>query len=1079
MKLSRLSVEHPVIIGIVLVSLILFGLYSLYNTNMEFMSDISLPQIYVITVYVGASAEEIEDSVINVMEDDFVTLPDFKSMTSSASSSVGSVIITFSDGIDPYDKINDVRNRVDDLMDDLPDGIQKPQVLVGGSSMLPVATFSILGGEDLGATTEYINDTLKPKLTRIDGVSTIDVYGGSEAKLEIQLRMDELNAKGISPLTVYQILSYSNLSMPLGTTEYQDRDITIRYDGKFRSIDDIEGLPLGANSDGTLIYLKDVADIALEYDNKEYTITQNGKDVIYMEVCKRSNGNTVKITREIKKVLDAMEKETGGALRYDMISDDSDLVLSSLKTVIVSGLSGVLIAIVVIFLFLNDPKATLVIGLSIPLSIFFTFIGMKLSGITVNLMSISGITVALGSIVDASIVVLDQVYRYYQGKKEDGSRYSVTEAIYRGSGLVDKSVLGSNLTTVVVFIPLLLITGIVGSILHDVSLTFMISILSSLIVALVFVPWILKYVLKEDGNREAKRESLFIKMVNRIEKGYNRALGFTLRYPSFILAIGVGVLLITLYTLPQMNTAFIPSTDNNDFYVTVDFPYGYRLEDTKEGMEKIEKILLEVVGEENIQNYLVYSGKSTEVFSFSNKPSQGGIHVLLVPVGKRKFKIQDIIKTLQYELQANIPDATLVVSNGGYDRLVGFISGGGGYGLKLIGDDQEKLYEAALQIQEYLLSDPEVVSTAIDCNYDDVNAVISASNDYLSSFGLTSYEAGMTSAILFNGMDVGSFTSSDDNKRYEIHLSSDILDYPVNESTLSLVTLTTQAGSKVALPSVSDLIMENNLSEVNHTDRNKSVTVTAQLTTESAQNVTSRVDAFIRENPLPDGVESATGGIGELVDSAIKPILEALIIAIFLVYFVMVVIFERYKQPFLVMLTVPFCVIGVALSLALFGSSLNLVSMMGVISLAGMLVNNGIIMVDYINQLERQERTELLNKAGVDTSILSEKELMGILDENVELEMLRKNTQNGTSSRLRPILMSSLTTILGVIPMAMAIGEGSEVYAPLGQVIMGGLTTSMLITLFIMPVFYYLAEKSAIKKLYRKKAKKREESGEE
>lgn len=1071
MKISEFSVKHSAVVAIVLIALILFGIFSITSTNMEFMGDISLPQVFVIVVYPGASAEDIEDTVISVIEDDFVTIQDFKSMTSSASNSVGSVVVTFQDGIDPYSKINDIRNELDDLMDDLPDGIMQPQVVVGGASMLPIVTFSIEGGEDIGAVSDWAKEVLKPQLTQIEGVSEITISGTAEPRVNIVLSLDDMDAKGISPLTVYQILSASNVSLPLGTTEYAGRDISVRYDGKFSSVEDIENLPVGASDDGSIIYLRDVANVSLDYENSEYYITQDGKSVILVEICKRSDGNTIAITNSVKDILEKNERDLGGALKFNMISDDATLVLSSLKTVITSGISGVLIAIVVIFLFLSDPKATLIIGLSIPLSIFFAFLGMKLAGISINLMSISGITVALGSIVDASIVVLDQVYRYYQSKKDDGTYYSVTESIYKGSNIVGASVLGSNLTTVVVFIPLALLSGIVGSILHDVSITFMISILASLIVAIIFVPWLLKHFLKEDGKRAPKRESPIMKVLNKVEYGYNKALGFTIAHPSYILAIAVGVLLITVYTLPQMKMAFIPSTDNNDFYVNISFPYGYKLDDTHSGMLKAEEVMKSVIPEEAIDTYAVFSGRSTDVFTFSDASNQGGMHIVLVSVKERDFDIHDAITSLQYELQAALPDATISVTNGGFDRLVGYVSGGGGYGIKLIGEDESQLYQAALEIESVLLADPEVVTASIDANYDDTNAVIKASNDYLSSLGLTSYEAGMTTAILFNGMDIGIFSDPERSERYDIHLSSNITDYPINESTLSMIKLTTQMGSKVSFPSISELVMENSLSQVNHTDRAKTITVSANLTGESTTNVSNRVNDYLKMHPLPSGVTTATGGIGELIEDAVGPIVMALLIAVFLVYFVMVIIFERFKQPFLVMLTVPFCVIGVTLSLAIFGSSLNLVSIMGVISLAGMLVNNGIIMVDYINQLEDEERRMRLENLGVDISLKTKKELFGLLDRETEMEMLKRNTQNGTSTRLRPILMSSLTTILGVIPMAVATGEGAEVYAPLGQVIMGGLTTSMLITLFVMPVFYYISERGKIRRFYRKKAK--------
>ncbi|MBO5770911.1 MAG: efflux RND transporter permease subunit [Spirochaetales bacterium] len=1069
MKLSKFSVEHPAIIGMVLIALAVFGIFSIATTNMEFMGDISMPQLFVITVYPGASAEDIEESVIDVMEENFVTLPDFKSMTSTASNSVGSVVITFADDVDPYSKVNDVRNRVNDLMPSLPQGIDTPQVVIGGASMLPIMSFAVEGGDDIAQVSKYVEEELKPQLTQISGVSEIQISGLAEPRINIKLQTEKLDSKGISPLTVYQILSYSNISLPLGTTEYQGHDISVRFDGKYNTIDDIKTLPVGATEEGKIIKLEDVAEITLNYIDRNYTLSYNDNDVLLVDVFKRTDGNTIDITNQVKKVLAKVEKDTGDAIKFSTISDDSKLVVNSMKTVIESGLMGVLIAVVIIYLFLNDRKATLAIAISIPLSIFFTFIGMKLAGITINLLSISGIVVSLGSIVDASIVVIDQVYRYYQ-EKRDGRYLGVTESIIRGSEIVGASVLGSNLTTVIVFVPFLTISGLIGAILYDVSMTFMISILASLIVALVFMPWLLKAILKEGNDRVSAKDSFLVKGVDRLEKGYERSLGYVLKYPGFIIMIAIGILALTLYTIPQIQAAFIPSTDNNDFYANIEFPYGYNLEETQKGIDKAEAIMRNTIPEEYIDTYVMYAGKSTDAMAFANQTNVGGMHIVLVPVAERDISIHDVIRELQYNLEKELPAAKVKVYNGGFDRLVGFISGGGGYGLKLIGNNEEDLYKAAVKIQEFLQTDPEVISTSIDANYDNTNAIIKMSTDYLSSLGLTAYESGMTTAILFNGMDVGTYRDAN-GERYDIHLASDIQDYPVNESTLSMLKLTTQAGSKVSFPSVSELDIENTLSQINHSDRARAITVSAQLTTESPNAVASRVDEFIANNPLPAGVSTATGGLMELLADSLLPIALALIIAVFLVYMVMVIIFERFRQPLLVMLTVPFCLIGVMLSLVLFNSTMNMLSILGIVSLAGMLVNNGIIMVDYINYLRDSERRNLAEEAGVDTQFMTDAELVGVFDYGYERDLLYKSTKTGTASRLRPILMSSLTTILGVIPMAIASGEGSEVYAPLGQVIMGGLTTSMVITLFVMPVFYYVSEKSRLRKTYKKNNK--------
>ena len=1070
MKLSRFSVRHPVVIGMILIALAFFGIFAIFTTNVEFVSEINMPQVYVASVWPGASSEDIEKEVIDILEDDFVTLSDFRSVSSTASNSLGITIITFADGVQPEDKIQEVRDRIREMENDLPDGLSGlPQCMLGGSAMLSTATFAVYGGEDLGAISYYVENTVKPRLTQIDGVSSIEVSGTAEPEVNIVLRIEDLDSKGISPLAVYQMLSYSNNSIPLGSAMYEGKKVNMRYDGSFTSLDDIKNLPVGASEEGKIIRLSDVADVSLSYSDRDYYIRSSEGDVVVVDVFKRSDGNAIKITNEIEKILKECEAETGGALSFQLIAEDKSIVSSSMSTVIQSGVLGIIIAILVIFLFLNDLRATMVIGLSIPLSIFFTFIGMKIMGLTVNILSISGIVVALGSIVDASIVVIDETYRFYQDRKDGKALYSVTSSIDNGTDKVGMSVLGSNLTTVVVFIPISMITSLVGKLLYDVSVTFMVSILSSLIVALIFIPWLMKKFLREgDEYRVPKKKGIVVRGTDKLEIAYGKAIKSVLKEPILVIVFAVGLLFVTAYTIPQQKMAFIPSTDNSDFNINISFPYGYTLEDTEKGMEKVEEIVLGYLDEKDVKAYLTYIGQSAgNIVSFTSSPNQGGMHIVLVPVKDRDWDIHTAINDLQLLLESEVPGASVDVANGGFDRYVSLMSNGGGFGVTLTGSDSDELYVVAERIKDYLYTDEEVVNVSISSTYDDASAVMNANYENLSSLGLTSYQAGMTNAILFNGLDVGTFTDSDSRNRYDIHLSSNVSSYPVNESLMTVLKVAGETGN-VSVDTITDLSVVNELSQISHTDRSPSMTVSAKIVGESTTGISSRFNAYLAANPLPEGIEIQETGLGDLVKDSIIPIFQAMVIGVFLVYFVMVMVFERFNQPFQIMLTLPFCIIGVTLSLAAFGTTMNMIAILGVVSLMGMLVNNGIILIDSINQLFRERRSQLLERKGIAVADLTEKEMEGKLDVDSELSALTSSVSDGTVSRLRPILMSSLTTILGVIPMAIAVGEGAELYAPLGQVIMGGLMTSMLITLFITPVIYYLWERRKIRRTYGK-----------
>ncbi len=1071
MKLTRYPVAHPVIIAMTLLALGVFGLMAVSDTNTEFLPDISNPMVYVLTIYPGASSQDIEETVTEIMEDDFVTLPNFKSMTSQSINSASIIAITYQDGIDPYDEIDEVRNRIDNLIDDLPSGISgRPNALVGGTTMLPIASFVVEAqGDDINAIGDYIEETIKPQLSQIEGVSTITVNGAKTATVDVVLHIDELESRGVSPLAVYQMLSYNNYSIPLDSVKYAGTEIDAKFDSKYSSLDEIRDLTVGYSLDGGLVKLGDVATVSLDYKSGDFYVTREGKEVISVDICKRSDGNTIEITNQVKKILASEEEKSNGALKFSMVSDDSTLVNSSLSTVIESGVMGIIIGVLVIFIFLSDWKATIIIGLSIPLSIFFTFIGMKLMGITVNLLSLSGIVVALGNIVGAAILVLDQVYRFYQATDESGKAlYSVNESIFKGTDDVIGSVMGSGLTTIVVFLPIAMMSGLVGQILKDVSVTFMLSLSASLVVAIIYIPFLMKKLLKEDDEkRKPKRENFIVRGLGVVEKQYARSLYFTERHTPFMLLAGLLVLVLSIYILPNMQFSFIPSTDNGDFYITVSFPETYSLEDTKEAMNRIESIVIDMTPE--LKTDVVYSGKDMGAISQAKK-SEGAIHVVLVAVKDRDRDIHVIMREIQEKLSATVPDATVSVTNGGFDRLINLVSNGGGYGLTLIGDDSNVLYEEAERIEAELLTYPEVMTVSINASNDTKTAVINGTYDYLTSLGVPSQEAGLTAAILFYGTDIGKYNDTSTDKRYDIHLSSDVQEESLTEDRLNDISITSLAGRTITLSNVTELKLDESLSQINHDDRANSLSISATLTTESTDSVTEKINAYLEKNPLQSGVSTKTSGLGDLVESSLLPLLEALLIAIFLVYLVMVAVFERFDQPFLILLLFPFCIIGAVLALTIFNSSMSIVSILGIVSLVGMLVNNGIVIADYANLARKQDREALLKEKGIPFDEYTE--TLGLLTIEEEREILDKETAEGTASRLRAILMTTLTTVLGVIPMAVAKGEGAEIYAPLGQVIMGGLATSTILTLYMMPIYYYILERNKLKRAYKKINKK-------
>lgn len=1031
MNFSGFSVKHPAVIAMMLIVLVVFGIYFVTGMNVEFIGDMSLPSVIVITTYPGAGAEQVESEVTSIMENDFVTLPDFRKVTSSSMNSASMITLTFADGVNPYDQLPEVRNRISRLMESLPDGLSgEPWAVVGGASMMPIFIFSVEGGDDSARVTEYIEDNIIPKITRLSGVSEVEISGGKNLQVLITLRLDDLVAKKISVTNVYQSLSYGNVNLPIGTADYESRTIGLRYAGGFTDIEDIKNLPVG-NAGTQIIHLSDVADVELAYPSATSFITDGEKSVITVSVSKRQDGNTLTIINQIKDVLRQVEAETNRALSFNIVSDDSNMVKSSLSTVIKSGVGGIIMAVLIIFLFLADFKATLIIAFSIPLSILFTFLGMQIFGLSINLMSLSGIVVALGMVVDGSIVMLEQVYRYY------GKSITKDAAIKKGAGEVTSAILASTATTVVVFVPIAMLTGIIGMILKDMAITIVCALVASFLVAVLVVPFFMKVFLKETPMQSQKQERRFDLTLKKIEEKYKLILRWCISNRKYLITVSIGVLVLTVLVAGALGLTFIPSTDSGDFYVNLDFSKGTKIDQTDQKMQLAYEIIKENVPE--IKNAVYYTGKSQSGFSTSASENQGYVHIILVPVSERKRDVHEIMILVQELIASRIPDVTVSVENGGFDKLLGYVSGGGGYGITLQGEDLNLLYETASRIKKFIEQDNDVLSASLDTMFDTSTMVIDMSQESLSSLGISSYEAGITSAILFRGLDSGVFKDDMNDKSYTIRMESDKTGKAVTFDDIANIHLITPTGDSVSLSNLADIRVDESVSQINHTNRSKTITVTARLRSEDTAGLNRRVNAYLKDNPLPPGVKSSEGGLMELLSDAIPPMITALSIAFFLLYTVMVLQFERFRQPLLIMVSIPFCIIGVILGLLMFGSSMNLVAMLGVIALGGIVVNNGIILIDYMNQLRKEKPC-------------------------TTVEELKETVINGASTRIKPIAMTTLTTMLGVVPMAIARGEGSEIYAPLGQAIAGGLFTSTIITLVIIPVLYYMTEKRHLDK---------------
>ena len=1023
MKLADFAIKHPAIITIILIALILFGIVSLRGLRQDMLSDISLPSVVIFTIYPGAGPEDIEREVTDILEDELTTLEGINSIGSTSGDSASFITLEFDWETDVDSKIPEIREKINNVMDQLPESIEGPPSMIKISpDLLPILSVSITGGMDRDTLTRFAEDHIVPSVSRVSGVAAVNLQGGVSMIADVQLDLKKLEARGISALEVFQQLQYSNVSFPAGSVVFRGRELKVRTVGDFSSIEEIENLVVGYKNE-TFIRLKDVAGVAIAEKDVEVYAVSEGENIIVLDVMKQQGSDTNEIIAEIYKILDEIKQERQGVIDYHPVVDqgvDIKLAINSVKN---SAILGGILAVVILFLFLHNLRTTLIIAVSIPLSIVFAFIAMSVKGQSLNIMTLGGLTVGIGMIVDSSIVVLENIHKNFQ---KSGDR---VEAASVGTAEVGGAIIASTTTSLCVFIPMLFVKSYAGAILNDVAWTIIYALAAALLVAIFVVPFLASKLLKKEETA-GKRKLVgtlsggIEKGLGGLERGYRKALRWAVRNRVFVLLFAVSVLIVSILAFDFIGFEFVPSTDMNELQISIETPQGYTLDKTRIKVAEVEELLLELVPE--TEGTIFYVGQA-DSFGFRKTVNQTFGRVRLISSKKRDRNIFTIIDLLQREITAQIPDVNATVTNGGLGALSAMATGGQGFKIEVYGNNMDDVLEAAQMVQEILKQDPNTTKTELNVSLNKEEIVSDLALDYMGNLGVTPYEAAVSSRIIFNGMETGKYRTED--RSYDILLRSEIAGKKITEDIMNTLVLKSQSGKLITFANFVDMSVEPTVSAIHHENKMKSIIVTAYLEEPDVRGTTTRVTNKLKAINLPIGVDwEITGGTAEMMES-FRTLLFAILIAVFLVYTVMVIQFERFTQPLIVMASIPFTVIGVTAGLLIFGSTLSIISFMGLIALAGIVVNNAIVLIDYINLLRKRDGKGILE---------------AILD--------------GGSSRLKPILMTTLTTILGVLPLAFGLGEGSEMYSPLGQAISGGLLTSTLITLFIVPVLYYIIE---------------------
>ncbi len=1005
------------------IMVIVFGFYSFSTLPLALMPSMEIPAAIVYATYPGAGPEDIEQQVTKPLESAVAGLSGLDTLQSTSSENMSMVIIQFTDSTNLDDAMTDLRDKVSQVKSQLPDDASDPTVMSIDIDSMPVVQVA-LRGSDLATLQSIAEDDISPALERLDGVASVDISGGYEDEVAVKTNAARLKGYNLTITSVAQQLGADNMAIPGGDLDNGSQTLSVRTDGEYSSLNDVKNALISLPTGGT-VRLSQIADVAMQPKDRSTIAKVDGEECIMLSVNKQSGSNTVKIAESAVKRLN--EVIAGNeSLQADVVMDQSDYINLTVDNAVSNIWMGVLFAAIVLLVFLRDIGATLSLTIAMPCCILFTFLIMNVLGITLNMMSLGGITLGVGMIVDNSIVVLENIFSY----RADG--YDRWDACTKGTGEVMTSVTASTLTTIAVFLPIALSGGMTGMMFREFCITIVALLLSSLIIALTLVP-LLCYMLlgASKVSKAASAGSDELKATTIVEKPlmrrYRKSLNFLITHRWAGIGVTLAICVISVASIAAAGMELIPEMDQGQVSVSISMPNGSTMEDTAAIQDRIAGIVMDTVPE---TEQIYYStGDSTSIMSSASGAS---VTVSLVDLDKRDRSAQDVTKQLRRDL-ADIAGCEITVSA---SESMG-MSTDSDISVELTGSDYDQLADTANDLVQKIEAIPDAINVESSAGEQTPRVAVKVRRENASRFGLTPAAIG--------GLVRGELTGSTattlrmNGEEYDVTVSGDE-DVATSLDSLRSMQLPTATGGNVPLSSVADVYTELSPQSIVRKNQKETVTITGESESGDANAITEKVNALLDSYEAPEGVEIGNGDtMASQMAETTGSLMLALAVAIALVYFILATQFNSFALPVAIMLILPIGLLGSMILLAPTGNHVSMVALLGVIILAGTVVNSSIVLIDYT--LQRRERGEDKN-----TAIL-----------------------NACPRRVRPVLMTALTTILGLVPMVFSGGEGSEMMKPMGIVMMTGMVVSTIATLFITPVYYSLTDSVAerLKKLVR------------
>ncbi|MCU0342632.1 MAG: efflux RND transporter permease subunit [Ignavibacterium sp.] len=1016
MKLADVSIRRPVFATMMIMSLIVLGLFSYRMLNVDLYPDVDIPYVVITTVLPGAGPEQIETDVTKIIEDAVNPVEGVDFIQSTSQENVSIVVIAFKLEINGKDAAQDVREKISAIRANLPLEIEDPVIQRYDPASLPIMYLSVSGNMSDKDITTFTKDVVKQRLENIPGVGSVQLVGGSEREIQIEVDAARLRAYNISIQDVIMNVGGQNVEIPGGNVTEGTRQLLVRTMGKYQSVDDFNKV-IVATPLGKPVYLSDVATVTDGIAEQTSLTRVNGKIAVGLNIIKQSGSNTVQVAQGVNKQIEKMKNEIPAGVSINVAQDNSIFIEHSINDVLFDILYGGLLAVIVIYMFLANFRATIISGLALPASIIASFIIMFALGFTLNMMSLLALSLAVGLLIDDAIVVIENIYRHMaQGETPMEAAKSASEEI----GL---AVMATTFTIVAVFVPVAFMPGIVGRFFYEFGITISAAVIVSLFVAFTLTPMLSsKWLHREDealskeGNPLHKFLYYFNHFFEFLNGKYEKALRWSLSHRKTIVFGAIGIFVASFFLMGMLGSQFFPESDKSEFNVSVNASPGSSLEQTSLICEKVENILRE---KPEITTVLTTIGSGNDPVTKAN------ILVKLIPTKERKKSDKQIMAEIRSEVK-NIAGAKISFTVEG-------VGGGGGekpVTLSIRGEDLSNLEKIAEKVEAIVKSTPGAVDVDNSLELSKPEIRINIDREKASDLAVNPYLIASTIRAMIDGAVATQFKEGDEQIDVRVRLKQN------NRKNLNdLLPLTIKSNKKIGnqdflvpITDIATITQDVGPSKINRYARQKEIRVDANLDGRFLGVVLGDILAETSKLELEPGYSINVIGEGEMQDESMANMLLTLLLAVVFVYIVLAAQFDSFVHPFSIMLALPMSIIGAVLALLIFGSSLSVMSMIGIIMLMGLVTKNGILLVDYTNVMRERgmSRFDALVKAG--------------------------------PTRLRPILMTTFAMIFGMVPVALALGEGAEFRAPMGQAVIGGLITSTLLTLFIVPVVYSILD---------------------